>query len=97
MKSLMVSSIENDILEAFKHNRMTFITKEKPKKIFIDSGAANDEIIDYELVIHETSTKSDKEVSFRTSACIFPRVINLSDYDNVDLEIYEGNLFVHVR
>ena len=97
MNNSVVEAIENDILEAFKHNRTAFLKKEKEKKIFIDSGAANDEIIDYELVIHESNTKRDREVSFKTSACIFPRTVNLSDFDSVDLEEYNGNLFIHVQ
>ncbi len=96
MNKLMVEIIEDEILEAFRNNRLSFIENKKMIKIFIESGAANDEIIDFELIIRETNTKRSREVSFRTSACIFPRVIKLSDYDNVDLETFEGNLFVHV-
>lgn len=95
MDKLRIEAIENDILEAFKHNRLCW--GEKPKEIIIESGAANDMIIDYELVIHETNTHRKKEVFFTTTASIFPRHIQLSDFDSVDLEVFNGNLFVHVN
>lgn len=90
MQEYELQAIEDDIIAAFKKFP-------SPRKVFIESGAANDEIIDYELNIKETSRKKEREVSFRTSACIFPKVLKLSDYDNVELEEYNGNLFVHVQ
>ncbi len=97
MINSMFETFENDILDVFKHNRTAFLYGKKEKKIFIDSGAANDEIIDYELVLRESNSKKEREVSFKTSASIFPRSIQLSDYSSVDLEEYNGNLFVHVQ
>ncbi len=96
MTSYMLNTIEDDLMDAFK-SRLRIGAKPKYKHIFIDSGAANDEIIDYELEIHETSRKIEKTVSFKTSACIFPRTINLSNYEDVDTEEFNGSLFVHVR
>ncbi len=95
MRNTLIEAIEDDIVAALKSKLI--IGSPKYKHVFIDSGAANDEIIDYELEIHETSRKREKTVSFKTSACIFPRIINLSNYEDVDTEEFNGSLFVHVR
>lgn len=92
----LIEAIENEIMDTFKHNAMTFCSGEKEKKIFIESGALNDEIIDYELILKESVRSREREVSFKTTASVFPRTIKLSDYENVDTEEYNGNLFVHV-
>jgi hypothetical protein len=91
MSEFEIQAIEDDIIAAFK----TPLGK-KEKKVYIESGAANDEVIDYELNIRETSRKRERAVSFKTSGSIFPKVIKLTDYENVELEEYNGNLFIHV-
>ena len=96
MLNTIIEAIEDDIMAAFK-SRLLVGKKPKYKHIFIDSGAANDEIIDYELEIHETSRKRERTVVFKTSACIFPRNIKLSDYESVDTEEFNESLFIHVR
>ncbi len=93
MSEFELQAIEDDIMATFK-NPTDFMYRRK--KVFIESGAANDEIIDYELNITETSRKRERSVSFKTSACIFPRVIQLKNYDSVEIEEFKGNLFVHV-
>ncbi len=93
MTAYELNVIEDDIMDSF---RKSYLYMYRRKKVYIESGAANDEIIDYELELRETSTKKERTVSFRTSGCIFPKVIRLSDYDNVELEEFNGNLFVHV-
>ncbi len=92
MREFEIQAIEDEIIAAFKTP-----LGQKTKNVYIESGAANDEIIDYELEIHETSRKREKTVSFKTSACIFPRTISLSDYEDVDTEEFNGSLFVHVK
>lgn len=96
MTSYMLNAIEDDLMDAFK-SRLRIGAKPKYKHIFIDSGAANDEIVDYTLQIFENSQKRERTVSFRTTGCIFPVVIRLSDYDSVDTEEFNGSLFVHVK
>jgi len=81
-RGYMLEGIEDDI-------RKSLLIGKPYKKIFIDSGAANDEIIDFELDIHETLRKKDREMTFRTTAAIFPAKVDLSEYN--------GNLFVHVQ
>ncbi len=87
-------SIEDAIISAFRDNRK--ITNTTLTKVFIESGSANDEIVDYNLTINESNLKYERTVSFTTSGCIFPKIINLSMYDNVNLEKYNGNLFIQV-
>lgn len=89
MRSYILSGIEDDIIKSLR-------TGKPYRAVYIDSGAANDEITDYELTLHETVRKQDKEVRFRTSAAIFPAYITLDMFDNIDTEEYNGALFLHV-
>ena len=95
MRDYEIQGIEDDIIDGFKSR--FGVGEPKYRHIFIDSGALNDEIIDYELEIHETSRKRERCVKFRTSASVFPKVVSLSDYDSVDTEEFNGSLFVHVH
>lgn len=95
MMDLKVQAIEDDLIAELKAHHG--FGRVKYRNVFIDCGAANDEITDYTLQIFETSTKRERTVSFRTSACIFPTVIRLSDYESVDTEEYDGSLFIHVH
>lgn len=88
--SYALEGIEDDI-------RKSLLTGKPYKKVYIESGAANDEIINFELDIHETLRSKDREMTFRTTAAIFPAKINLADYDDIDTEEYNGNLFLHVQ
>lgn len=70
------------------------------KSVYIDSGAANDSIVSYTVrSFKEYSWQNyeKKQVSFKTTACIFPEEIELSNYKNISTEDYKGNLFVHVE
>ena len=85
-------------LEGIEDDVMKSLSIGKPyKSVFIESGAANDEIIDYELTLYETSRRRDREVIFRTSASIFPAKISLADYTDIDTEEFNGSLFLHVQ
>lgn len=65
------------------------------KKVYIENGAANDEITSY--TVEEVGIARNNEVHFTTSACIFPKTMVLSAMDcNVDTEEYNGCLFVKV-
>lgn len=71
----------------------------RKKKVYIESGAANDSIDNYEiqeLKPYSWQSHSDREVTFSTSACIFPEQVQLSYWDNIETEEYNGALFVKV-
>lgn len=59
------------------------------EKVYLESGAANDTITAYEKDIYGNTI-------FTTTACIFPRKINLCNYDGIDTEEFNGELFVHI-
>jgi len=87
--NLHIECIENEIIDQLDKN----------EKVFIESGAANDTIFSYSVRKYKTYSwqeYEEKEITFITSACIFPKEIKLSDYDNVDTEMFDGNLFVKV-
>lgn len=89
MIDLHIEYIEKEIINRIDNN----------KKVYIESGAANDSIISYSIrkyKNHVWEQYEEREVTFTTSACIFPENIKLSDYDNVDTEEFNGNLFVKV-
>ncbi len=88
-------NIEDYIVNTFRENRKPPFNK-KQKKVFVESGSLNDEIFDYELVIHESNTRTERTVEFRTTGCVFPKTLKLANYDNIDYEEFEGNLFVKV-
>ena len=72
---------------------------DKGEKVFIESGAANDEITAYSIrkyKTHSWQSYEEKEITFTTTACIFPKEIMLSNWDNVDIEEFEGKLFIHL-
>ena len=69
------------------------------KKVFIENGCLNDSIIGYEIKTHKTYSwqeYEEKEYVFTTSASVFPETIKLSDYEDYDCEVFQGNLFVSV-
>ena len=82
-------NIEDEIMERLNSG----------KKVIIDSGACNDKIISYSVRKFKEyvwQTYFDREVTFTTTACVFPRQIALSDYDNVETEEFQDVLFIHV-
>ena len=89
MSQYEIEWIERDIIERL----------DKGETVFIESGAANDEITGYFVRKYKTyswQTYEEKEITFTTTACIFPKEIALSNWDNVDTEEFNGKLFVHV-
>ena len=46
------------------------------KKVYVESGAANDEILSYS--VEEVGIAKNNEVHFVTSACMFPKDLVLS-------------------
>ena len=71
----------------------------KKENVYIESGAANDVITSYSIRKYKTHSWQDyeeEEVTFTTTACIFPQKINLSYWENVDTEEFKGELFIHV-
>lgn len=73
---------------------------DKGEKVYIDSGAANDSITSYSIKkykIYSWQDYEEREVTFTTTAYIFPEKIRLSIWDRVDTEEFKGKLFVHVR
>lgn len=78
-----VEIIENEIIEYLDNG----------KKVFIENGCLNDNIISYSV----NNQFSEREVTFTTSACVFPLYVNLmGSYFNIDTEDFKGNLFVKV-
>ena len=72
---------------------------DKGEKVYIESGALNDCITSYSIRKYKTYSwqeYEENEITFTTTACVFPEHITLSDWDNVDTEEFYGNLFVHV-
>ena len=86
MKSWWLKCVEREIIEYLNNG----------KNVYIESGAANDEILLYEIDREPLSHYPEDDVIFVTSACIFPERIVLSCWDNVDTEEFNGNLFLHV-
>ncbi|MDO4974941.1 MAG: hypothetical protein Q4E61_01270 [Alphaproteobacteria bacterium] len=77
MKDYNIECIESEILNQLDNNG----------KVFIESGAANDSIDSYSVRKYKTYSwqeYEEKEITFTTSACIFPKEIKLSDFDNID-------------
>ncbi len=89
MKSWHVETIEKEIISYL----------EAGKKAYIESGVANDRITAYRTESYKRYSWMDyeeKEIYFQTSACIFPKEIQLENYSDCDCEDYNGNLFVKV-
>lgn len=89
MSEYKIKSIEDDIVSRLENG----------ERVYIESGAANDEITSYSIRKFKTyawQEYEEKEITFTTTACIFPERINLSDWSNVDTEEFNGKLFVHV-
>lgn len=88
MDDFTLNGIEKEIIQRLDNN----------ETVYIDSGAANDVITSYSIQKFKRgwSEYEEKEITFTTTACIFPKEIKLSYYDNVDTEEFNGELFVHV-
>lgn len=72
---------------------------DRGEKVYIESGALNDCITSYSIRKYKTyswQAYEKKEITFTTTACVFPKEIMLSNWDNVDAEEFNGQLFVHV-
>lgn len=86
----MLKYIEQEIIERL----------DKGEKIYIESGALNDCIIGYSVRTYKKYAWQDyeeREITFTTTACVFPEKMQLSDWDNVDSDEFNGELFVQVR
>ena len=66
------------------------------KKVYIESGALNDEILSYSVERFEKRYGVEEEVTFTTSACVFPKEVVLDDDREVDTEEFNGCLFVKI-
>lgn len=77
-----IETIEEEIIERL----------DKGEQVYLESGCLNDCIIAYSV----KKLCEDKEITFTTTACVFPKYIRLSDWDNVDTEEFKAELFVHV-
>ena len=69
------------------------------KQVFLTSGAANDCIISYSEKKYKRNAwqlYTEREITFVTSACIFPETLVLTTFDEVRTEEWNGSLFVHV-
>lgn len=90
MSGWMIAGVEADL--------MKFI--DEKRKVYIESGAANDAICGYRIVEtpkdNEWGITGRRVVHFQTSHCIFPENVNLNDFENVDYEEYRDCIFVKV-
>ena len=85
-KSYNLECIERDIMEWLDGG----------KKVYIESGSLNDEILSYSVEKFEKRYGTEEEVTFTTSACVFPKEVVLTDDCNVDTEVFNGCLFVKI-
>ena len=88
MDDFTLNGIEKEIIQRLDNN----------ETVYIESAASNDVINSYSIQKFKRgwSEYEEKEITFTTTACIFPKEIKLSYYDNVDTEEFNGELFVHV-
>lgn len=88
MSKYDIECIENEIIEKLNAG----------KQVCIVSGCLNDCITSYSIRKYKTGWQEyeEKEITFTTTACVFPERINLSYWENVDTEEFKENLFVHV-
>ena len=80
-----IENHEKDIMEYLDND----------KKVYIEDGCLNDEIVSYSIV----DKYKEKEIAFITSACVFPKEINFMDqgFEIIKTEDFKGDLFVYVR
>ena len=78
--------VERDVVERL----------DKGEKVYLESGCAIDGITGYSIRKYKRQAYEEKEVTFTTTAYIFPKEIMLSNWENVDTKEFEGKLFVHV-
>jgi hypothetical protein len=69
---------------------------EEGKSVYIESGSAVDKIINYEQFVSKSLHREEAHINFTTTACIFPEVITLDLYDNIDTEENNKSMFVKV-
>ena len=69
---------------------------EDGKNVYIEYGAANDKIINYEWLVSKSLRNHEEHINFTTTACIFPETITLDMYDNVDIEDEDKAMFIKV-
>lgn len=88
MTAYEIEVIENEIISRLDNK----------ETVYIESGAANDVITSYSVQEFQNQYQEydGREVSFFTTACIFPKKIVLSYYENIELEEFRGELFVQV-
>ncbi len=89
MKNWRIESIEEEII--------SFL--DKKKKVYIESGAAVDRILSYDVTEYKKYSwedYSEKETSFTTTNCIFPKVLQLTDFSEVDCSYFKDAFFVTV-
>lgn len=90
MSESMIRIIENEIIERLK----------KGEAVVIESGAANDLIVGYKERRYKKyfwCEYEEREITFETTACIFPERISLAEFDSVDYEEFKGDLFISVE
>lgn len=59
------------------------------ENVYLESSTVKDIITAYEKDTYGN-------VIFTTTACIFPKRIDLREYDGIDTEEFGGELFVHI-
>ena len=97
MTDYLIQGIEDDVMNIL-NNPTTRDSKGKLviRKVYIDSGALNDEVVSYEYKLYKTPRLSERKVTLLTTHSVFPAEVDLHDYDHVDTEEFNGNLFIHV-
>ena len=91
MTQYEIEWIERDIIERLN----------KGEKVFIESGAANDEITAYSIrkyKTHSWQSYEEKEITFTTTACIFPEKI-LAPHELIQIgfqDEYTSMSYLHI-
>lgn len=90
MLNFFTQAIIEDIIKAL----------DKGQQVHISSGCVNDSISSYKEEVEEIYsggfTYKKKKYTFITTACIFPKEINLEDFESVDYEEWHGAIFIEV-
>lgn len=89
IKSAITEITPDFIIGGIEQDIVSYL--DRGAKVYIESGAANDEIISY-----SDPYGYGKELVFTTTGTIFPKQLCLYDYTYVDCDDFEGSLFVQV-
>lgn len=68
--------------------------------VVINDGCLNDRIISYSIegqAKNDDVTYLNRQIIYTTSACVFPKEIQLSDFKNITFECFQDCLFIYIN